>query len=421
MKALKNIFSRSTSLWLSLELILVTVICWWTFAPVLENLYLWYLPYGYDADRIVRMEVASTLNRTERMNRQEEICAEEEMLLRKVQEIEDTEVAFRTVYTAPGFDSQLLHCKIGDSTWIRFPTIYFQRESPLFKAYGIESLTLEVPTDELTNDCEEDKTIILSRTFAMAAFGTTDVAGRTIQLYYVIQNEFKEYRIRAVVEDVRQGGMYSDNTIGYVCSTQGQTLTNRPIIVRLREGVSVEQFREKCEHELLRTLMTEHCYIRRIETVREQNSFKMGRSKGRLMGRNMLIAAFFATNLAFGVFGTLLMYMRQRREEAGVRRAFGATRWNIFWDFICEAWLLTTFSVVVGCIIYFQYQSSGDFYEKGIYDNPVVHHWYESIETHFPIVSLCVYLYILVIVLLGTVIPAWRICRSEITESLREE
>ena len=181
MKALKNIYSRSTSLWLSLELILVTVICWWTFAPVLENLYLWYLPYGYDADRIVRMEVASTLNRTERMNRQEEICAEEEMLLRKVQEIEDTEVAFRTVYTAPGFDSQLLHCKIGDSTWIRFPTIYFQRESPLFKAYGIESLTLEVPTDELTNDCEEDKTIILSRTFAMAAFGTTDVAVRTIQ------------------------------------------------------------------------------------------------------------------------------------------------------------------------------------------------------------------------------------------------
>ena len=65
------------------------------------------------------MEVASTLNRTERMNRQEEICAEEEMLLRKVQEIEDTEVAFRTVYTAPGFDSQLLLCKIGDSTWIK--------------------------------------------------------------------------------------------------------------------------------------------------------------------------------------------------------------------------------------------------------------------------------------------------------------
>ncbi|MBR5394345.1 MAG: ABC transporter permease [Bacteroidaceae bacterium] len=421
MKTLKNIFSRSTSLWLALELILVTVICWWTFAPVLENLYLWYLPYGYDADRMVRMEVVSTLNGTERMNRQEEICTEEEMLLRKVQEIDDVELAFRTVYTAPGFSSHLLHCKIGDSTWIRFPTIYFQRESPIFKAYGIQSLTPEVSTSELTNDCEEDKTIILSRTFAMAAFGTTGVAGRTIQLYYVAQNEFKEYRIRAVVEDVRQGGMYPDNTIGYVCSTQGQTLTNRPIIVRLREGVSAEQFREKCEHELLHTLMTEHCYIRKIETVWEQNSFNMRRSKGRLMGRNILIAAFFAINMAFGVFGTLLMYMRQRREEAGVRRAFGATRWSVFWGFIREAWLLTTVSVLIGCIIYFQYQVSGDFYETGIYTNPAVHHWFDSIETHFPIVSLCVYLYILCTVLIGTAIPAWRICRSKITEAIKEE
>ena len=408
------------SLWLSLELILVTIICWWTFDPVLENLYLWYLPYGYDADRMVRMEVASTLNGTERMNRQEEICTEEEMLLRKVQEIDDVEVAFRTVYTAPGFSSHGSHCKIGDSTWIRFPIIYFQRESPIFKAYGIQSLTPEVPTSELTNDCEDDKTIILSRTFAMAAFGKTDVAGRTIQLYYVAQDEFKEYRIRAVVEDVRQGSMYSDNTIGYVCSMQRQTLTNRPIIVRLRDGVSVEHFREKCEHELLHDLMTEHCYIRKIETVREQNSFNIGRSKGRLMGRNILIAEFFAINLAFGVFGTLLMYMRQRREEAGVRRAFGATRWSVFWGFIREAWLLTTISVVIGCIIYFQYQISGDFYEKGIYDNPAVHHWFDSIETHFPIVSLCVYLYILVVVLLGTAIPAWRISRSRITEALKE-
>ena len=411
---------RRGNLWLSLELILVTIICWWTFAPVLENLYLWYLPYGYDADRMVRMEVASTLNGTERMNRQEEICTEEEMLLRKVQEIDDVEVAFRTVYTAPGFSSRLLHCKIGDSTWIRFPTIYFQRESPLFKAYGIQSLTPDVPTSELTNDCEEDKTIILSRTFAMAAFGTTDVAGRTIQSYYVAQDEFKEYRIRAVVEDVRQGGMYSDNTIGYVCSMQRQTLTNRPIIVRLREGVSVEHFREKCEHELLHTLMTEHCYIRKIETVREQNIFKMGRSKGRLMGRNILIAAFFAINLAFSVFGTLVMYTRQRKEEAGVKRAYGATKWSVFWGFIREAWILTTVSVLIGCIIYFQYQVSGDFYETGIYTNPAVHHWFDSIETHFPIVSLCVYLYILIVVLLGTAIPAWRISRSRITEALKE-
>ena len=166
--------------------------------------------------------------------------------------------------------------------------------------------------------------------------------------------------------------------------------------------------------------MTEHCYIRKLQTVREYNDFMMGRSSGRLMGRNILIAAFFAINLSFGVFGTLLMYMRQRKEEAGVKRAYGATKWSVFWGFIREAWILTTVSVLIGCTIYFQYQISNDAYETGIYVNLAVHHWFESIETHFPIVSLCVYLYILIVVLLGTAIPAWRISRSRITEALRD-
>ena len=135
----------------------------------------------------------------------------------------------------------------------------------------------------------------------------------------------------------------------------------------------------------------------------------------------MLTAAFFAINLSLGVLGTLIMYTRQRKEEAGVKRAFGATKWSVFWGFIREAWVLTTVSVFIGCIIYFQYLISGDFYEKGMYDNPIVHYWFDSIETHFPIVSLCVYLFILCTVLIGTAIPAWRICRSEITESLREQ
>lgn len=413
---------RRGNLWLSLELILVTIICWWTFAPVLEKAYIYNLPYGYDPDRMVRMEVASTLNRTERMNRQEEICTEEEMLLRKVQEIEDVEVAFRSVYSAPGFGSKFMfYHGLEDSTYLRSEGIYFMPESPIFKAFGIESLTSDVSTSELTNVCEDDNTIILSRTYAMSAFGTTEVAGRTITMYNLHRDSTITYRIRAVVEDARLGKWDKDYLTIYVCSTRGLPKTNMPIIIRLRKDASVEQFREKCEYELQQSLMTEHCYIRKIESVREENDFSMGRSNGRLMSRNILIAAFFAINLAFGVFGTLLMYMRQRREEAGVRRAFGATRWSIFWGFICEAWLLTTISVVIGCVIYFQYQVSGDFYETGIYTNPAVHHWFDSIETHFPIVSLCVYLYILCTVLIGTAIPAWRICRSKITDAIKEE
>jgi hypothetical protein len=409
--------------WLALELILVTIICWWAFDPVLEQIYIYNLPFGYDIDRVVRMEVASTLNRSERLERKEEISTEEETLLRKLQDLDDVEVAFRSVYTAPGFYNDYnIFCRLQDSILMRFSTTYFQQESPIFKAYGIQSLTPEVSTEELTKDCEEDKSVILSRSLALAYFGTTNVAGQTIPLYN-LSNDFKEnvYRVRAVVEDVRHYWRDRSHTSCYICSTLGSSMTNMPIVVRLREGVSPERFREKCEHEWQQSLTTDHCYIRKIESAREKAEFKNGQIDGALMNRNLLIAAFFAINLALGVFGTLIMYTRQRKEEAGVKRAFGATRWSIFWGFIREAWVLTTVSVLIGCIIYFQYHISGDFYSTEGHLNPIVHYWFDSIETNFPIVSLCVYLFILCTVLLGTAIPAWRICRSEITESLREE
>ena len=105
----------------------------------------------------------------------------------------------------------------------------------------------------------------------------------------------------------------------------------------------------------------------------------------------------------------------------GVRRAFGATRWSIFWGFIREAWLLTTVSVLLGCIIYFQFAVS-----RGLYDNfsspdSAIHLWFDDFGTHFLVVSAVVYLIILCNVLIGTAIPAWRISCSTITDSIREE
>ena len=121
------------------------------------------------------------------------------------------------------------------------------------------------------------------------------------------------------------------------------------------------------------------------------------------------------------MFGTLLMYTRQRREEAGVRRAFGATKWSVFWGFIREAWLLTTLSVVAGCAIYFQYAIAHGLYSDFGSFNPAVRYWFDDFGTHFLVVSAIVYLIILCAVLIATAIPAWRICRSEITEALKDE
>ncbi len=430
MKQLRELFARNSSRWLAIELILVTCACMWAFDPVIVTAYVTHQPMGYDPDQLVRMEVGCTKTMAEWFNNGNyQNVSEQELLLEKIRAMDDVQQAYPANGGTIGFDASVgngFFYNSGDS--LLADKYYFLPESKMFEVFGIQSLTPGVPTEELTKDCEWDKSIILSRTAAMTLFGTTDVAGRTIRgeenLYNQDTGDFDskihDFRIRAVVEDVRTNVFDRDHDNVYLCKYSGQW--NFYPIVRLRPGVDARRFMSGRKREVEHDLVTEHLYVRRIESGSEALDRQVESNwQGRQSRRNLLIATFFGVNLAFGVFGTLLMYTRQRREEAGVRRAFGATRWSIFWGFIREAWLLTTVSVLLGCIIYFQFAVS-----RGIYDNfsspdSAIHLWFDDFGTHFFVVSVIVYLIILCAVLVATAIPAWRICRSEITEALKDE
>ena len=433
MKQLKEIFQRKTSVWLALELILVTLACWWAFDPVLVSHTVTNLPMGYDTDRLVRFQVASTMQTNQQIDNLGTVASEEEVLLQKVREMDEVVEAYPARSVPIGFrlGSGNTYFFNGNDSLLAWQ-YRFMPDSKMFEVYGIQSITPSVPTSQLTTDCEYQKSIILTRSMAMGLFGTTDVAGRTVmgaRHEWVSDDDGNDgrmewmrtpYHIRAVVEDVRIEPYDRDYSIAFLC--EGGPEWNVPIIARLRDGVSGDWFVEARRQEVQSQLVTEHCYVRDVQTARQvQKETIEVTGVGRQMHRNLLIAAFFAINLAFGVFGTLLMYTRQRREEAGVRRAFGATKWSVFWGFIREAWLLTTLSVVAGCATYFQYATAHGLYSDFGSLNPAVHFWFDDFGTHFLVVSSVVYIIILCTVLIGTAIPAWRICRSEITEALKDE
>ena len=429
MKLLKEIFGRKTSIWLALELVLVTFACWWAFDPVIVSSYVAHLPLGYDPDHLVRFEVANTLTLQKRYENQNALWNEEEGLLQKVQEMDGVETAYRAInnYVGSGI-SVSSYDLIHDNDTLHATVYGFVRDDKMFEVFNIQSLTPDVPTSELTRDAVYEQTVILTRTTAMTLYGTTDVAGRTVKsgiyAYNLDKGDFewqvKDLPIRAVVEDVRHGIYDRDHTIMFIC--QSGPSVNAPIIARLREDVDAQRFMEEHQQEMMHDLVAEHSYVRKMQTLSEvAKSYTDRYGLSRRSHRNLLIAAFFAINLAFGVFGTLLMYTRQRREEAGVRRAFGATRWSVFWGFIREAWLLTTISVVAGCAIYFQFATTRGLTQNFANFNPAVRYWFDDFGTHFLVVSVIVYLVLLCAVLIATAIPAWRICRSHITVALKDE
>ena len=424
MKLLKDIFGRKTSIWLALELVLVTIACWWAFDPVIVTSYAIRQPMGYDAERLVRFEVASSVTQNVEDSEWREIVKEEEMMVQKVLEMDDVETAYAAASTPIGFEAlskpiNFFHGSDSLQCWC----FGFTPDSKMFEVYGIQSLTPGVPTAELSHDGVDEETLILTRSSAMKLFGTINVAGRKLlgkDGFGREEKESKYYTIRAVVEDVRHGAFDRDCSNAFLC-IDGLPI-HVPILARLREGVDASHFVQAHEQQVQHDFVTKHSYVRRMQTVREiQDKFVEDSWIGRQMRRNLFIAAFFALNLSFGVFGTLLMYTRQRREEAGVRRAFGATKWSVFWGFIREAWLLTTVSVVVGCAIYFQFVTASGLFDNYVSKDAAVPLWFDDFVTHFLVVSVIVYLIILCAVLIATAIPAWRICRSEITVALKDE
>lgn len=433
MKHLKEIFQRRTSVWLALELVLVTLACWWAFDPVLVDHTVTHLPMGFDPDRLVRMEVASPIRVKDMFQiDRSPMQSEQDVLLQKVREMDEVQEAYPAFSVPLGFGVQSTSLYLyADGDTLTAWQYFFTPDSKMFEVFGIQSLTPGVPTSELSHNCAYQQSVIITRTLANFLFGTTDVAGRTLKASKAetVWNEEggdfelgwveKHYDIRAVVEDVRIEPYDRDYSVVFLCESGPDY--NVPIVARLRDGIDADWFVEARREEVQRQLVTDHFYVRDIQSARQTMTETIeGVGIGRQARRNLFIAAFFAVNVAFGVFGTLLMYTRQRREEAGVRRAFGATKWSVFWSFIREAWLLTTVSVVAGCAIYFQFATA-----RGLYDyageKNLTHYWFDDFGIHFMVVSLFVYLIILCTVLIATAIPAWRICRSTITEAIKEE
>ena len=150
------------------------------------------------------------------------------------------------------------------------------------------------------------------------------------------------------------------------------------------------------------------------------------------VNRSLALALFFLVNLMLAVIGTVWLHAKRRTEECGVRRAFGATRRRVFFNFLWRNVLLTTAAVIIGCIIYLNYAHSGiQEYDGGEYYETLYtiqgamlsidKTWVDFFWPHFLVVSVIVYIIILCTVLIGTAIPAVKIIGTRITNALRDE
>ena len=434
------------NVWLFAELVVVCFVAWTQLDPIIVRLYYRSLPSGIDGDRLVVANILSTKpyekadegmtqkDYEEQYKRQEEQYQQEANIIKSqllaLDGVEQASIAdpvmgvlARTDLLGGSWLSSLVRYAWQNDT-VSVHDICYSKDEHFFETYGIQPIVGCATSKELS---DFDHGWIVSRSLAERLFGSAEAAMKKELVFASFVGREWRMPIVAVVNDVHVSEkdyntwmVYHNN--GEIRSGGSQDL----IVLRLKPGVNARRFAEQQNYHAWQ-FTADHYAVASFTAYNDigsnKNLFAMP-SLSYDFNLAVATAVFFLINLCLGVIGTFWMQTKRRTEESGIMRAFGATKRRIMAMFLAEGWVLATISMLIACVLYLNYVKTGlgelciNAHQPGTQPDPT---WVADKPLHFLIISAIVYLIILCTVLIGTAIPAWRICRTGITEAIREE
>lgn len=426
---LKNLWSRRRrNGWLLAELILVAILSWYIFDPVMVVTYERHLPLGYDADRLCMVSVGMLPQEAPGYEPQ---AADSASLMqtylnlvdraRQHPDVEQATPVLSFVYPGAMGTGTSSFIAEGDSVAHTALFIEFLPHTHFFATYGFQSGKGSMSAAQLS-DLDNGDYYIMTEDLLEGMFRTHIYRNQrcwkvngTDTCYTAVKGTVKSCKYLSDKRPVPIVFMPLQNP------DIRSSLDNMRIVVRLKEGVRMERFLHDFRPWMLRQLRIGNLYARELQSYDEINAAREFSDSTVLYRRSLSIALFFLVNLCLGVIGTFWMQTRTRREEVGVMLSYGATPHRIRLLLLGEGTALTTLATFIGCFIYLQYAFSEGLNTGSSLMEAVTPSWVDNFGLHFFFVSLMVYVILLLVVWIGIYIPACRISSISPTEALRDE
>ena len=426
---LKNLWSRRRrNGWLLAELILVEILSWYIFDPVMVVTYERHLPLGYDADRLCMVSVGMLPQEAPGYEPQ---AADSASLMqtylnlvdraRQHPDVEQATPVLSFVYPGAMGNGTSSFIAEGDSVAHTALFIEFLPHTHFFETYGFQSGKGSMSAAQLS-DLDNGDYYIMTEDLLEGMFRTHIYRNQrcwkvngTDTCYTAVKGTVKSCKYLSDKRPVPIVFMPLQNP------DIRSSLDNMRIVVRLKEGVRMERFLHDFRSWMLRQLRIGNLYARELQSYDEINAAREFSDSTVLYRRSLSIALFFLVNLCLGVIGTFWMQTRTRREEVGVMLSYGATPHRIRLLLLGEGTALTTLATFIGCFIYLQYAFSEGLNTGSSLMEAVTPSWVDNFGLHFFFVSLMVYVILLLVVWIGIYIPARRISSISPTEALRDE
>ncbi len=193
----------------------------------------------------------------------------------------------------------------------------------------------------------KNKNIIINESLKTAMFGQQSALGKLIGDY----EDKDKLKVIGVVQDIKTDGDFWP--AGYAMFNRMDTAyykeTNN-ILLKVRPDADA-----KFESQLYKFMAN----TMKNSTIEIQHITEMRDSKNETtiipMVIFMIIAGFLIVNVALGLFGVLWYNINKRKGEIGLRRAIGASGNTVSFQFVSEALILASMSIILGCFFAVQF------------------------------------------------------------------
>lgn len=246
--------------------------------------------------------------------------------------------------------------------------------------------------------------VVIDRQLADQLFPQQNPLGKTLSNSTPDDKNPVFSKVIGVVDYFRYRGEFMDES--RVVLQRYSPLNQAPLgelLIKVKSGTP-RHFEIKL-HQQLKLLRNDASF--RISTLTEERA-EIFRQKKVFFTPPVMIAVFLLIMVSFGLFGVLWQNVNMRISEIGLRRAIGATRFEIYGQIIVEQALLCTLAMVVGLLFLIQLPLTGvmaKFMDWG------------SFFVSVGISMLIVY----AVSLLCSLYPAWRASQLDPSEALRYE
>ena len=189
------------------------------------------------------------------------------------------------------------------------------------------------------------KAVVINSTLAEKHFGTTDLAGKTVNNY-----SDEPMEILGVVNRYKYQGEFAESIPSFFKLPKDSVNYLGTILLEIKPGTKAE-FEAKLMKDLSRVATGWTFEINYMDEMRA----KKLRSAQIPMLIFLIIGGFLIFNVALGLFGVLWYNINKRKQEIGVRRAMGATKDGISWQFVGEVTVIAVLSIVLGIFFAIQF------------------------------------------------------------------